>query len=353
MRPFLHSPSNLSLLRLAFDVSNDSKTLIIGFFQYYSDAMYPIELFFDFVVDQNEWAHWLFRDPAYLQCTIFMASSARALMERRAITPNTYSHLRDAIARLNTQLSSDDANVILRDSTIAAVTMLTMFSCIINDHAAAKAHIAGLQQMVGLRGGLQNFTNNPKLYLQLGRLADPRTLPIFHELQYYTSLVNDAQTTRQRRSIHEFHAVICSFQYRLLQLQGAFQDPLSECLRLAMLAFLITTFQFPGTKARYPYLADCLRASCLALRVGLSVGVGDEVRELVRWVLIVGAISVFDLGVRAEVEWMGEMWMDVDVEYVEWEEARARLKQILWIDVLQDRIGRAAFEEWNKYVSSS
>lgn len=70
---------------------------------------------------------------------------------------------------LNKRLSSSDNDISLGNSTIATVILLTMFSCIINDHEAAKTHISGLQQMVRLRGGLQTVACNKKLYLKLGR----------------------------------------------------------------------------------------------------------------------------------------------------------------------------------------
>lgn len=135
--------------------------------------MYPAKLFKGFDVDQSEWGRWLFHDPAYLQCAFFMAFTARDITENRPITPTTYLHLREAIIHLNKRLSSSDNNVALGNSTIATVIMLTMFSCIINDHEAAKTHIAGLQQMVRLRGGLQSLALNPKLYLKLGRYLSP------------------------------------------------------------------------------------------------------------------------------------------------------------------------------------
>ncbi|KAL4916376.1 hypothetical protein BDW62DRAFT_105758 [Aspergillus aurantiobrunneus] len=384
-------PSNLSLLKFAFDITNESKALLIDFMHFFSDAMYPAELFIDFDIAQNEWVHWLFKDPAYLQCIFFMAFSTRDLVHNRSITPKTYSHLRDTIIRLNRQLSDANTAVSLGNSTIAVVIMLAMFSCMIDDHAGAKAHISGLHQMVHLRGGLQSFTTSPKLYLKLGRadlvyalntgandllctypvanlpLISNIDLPypsynstiianlsksltfeyhivtIFGEVQHYTSIVNNGHMTRHRRSIHEFHTVICSFEYRLLQLQGALVDTASECLRLTMLAFLITTFQFPGVRARYPYLADRLREACCALRTLTEQKL--DIRGLVRWILIVGAISVLDVDTERE-RWMGEWWRAA-VDDTEWNETRAQLKQMMWIDVLQDKIGRAAFEQLN------
>ena len=160
-------------------------------------------------------------------------------------------------------------------------------------------------------------------------------------MQYYTSLMNETFRNKQRRSESEFQTAICSFQYRLLQLQATLDTVLSECLRLAMLAFLITTFQFPGVRAQYPYLADRLRECCLAIEVGAK----PEQRDLMRWLLVIGAISVFDLEEDTE-QWMLERWK-TEVGSVGWEEARVRLKEIMWIDALQDGIGKKAFERMN------
>lgn len=183
------APSNLAHVKFAIDMDDATKALVIDCkralsvshqragmiltaavaFRYFNEAMYPTELFKGADVDQNEWGHWLFHDPAYLQCAFFMAFTTRDITENRPITPTTYSHLRETIIHLNRRLSSSENGVALGNSTIATVIILTMFSCIINDHEAAKAHIAGLQQMVRLRGGLQTIACNQKLYLKLGR----------------------------------------------------------------------------------------------------------------------------------------------------------------------------------------
>lgn len=170
-------------------------------------------------------------------------------------------------------------------------------------------------------------------------LYDPRVTTIFRDVQYYTCLINSSPSTKQRRPEYEFHTVLCSFHYRLLGLRGTLDDVLSECLRLAMLAFLATTFQYPGTRAHYPYLADRFRECCRAIEVGTK----GELREVMRWLLIVGAISVFEVGADID-KWMRERWRtDVDSN-IDWEEARTQLKGIMWIDALHDGIGKKAFE---------
>lgn len=173
-------------------------------------------------------------------------------------------------------------------------------------------------------------------------LSDPQIVPIFVEMRHYSSLINAAHGTGQRLSTEGYHTAVCSFQYRLLQLHGCLEDTLSECVRLTLLAFLITTFQTPGIRAKYPYLADCLRKSFVAV----PINEGHGFRELMRWILIVGAVSVFDI---EDERWMVQRWEDtVNGEDMTWEEARAGLRDIMWIDPLQDQLGRTAFEELNR-----
>lgn len=131
--------------------------------------MYPVELFVDFDDSLFHWFQWLFDDAAYLQCSLSIASATFDAMSHSPTTERTYSHLRKAILLLNQSLSSSDATISLGNSTVAAVFKLAMFSCMVNDHAAAKAHVAGLRQMVRLCGGLGNFQNNTKLCMKLGR----------------------------------------------------------------------------------------------------------------------------------------------------------------------------------------
>ena len=57
-------------------------------------------------------------------------------------------------------------------------------------------------------------------------------------------------------------------------------------------------------------------------------------RDLVRWMLVVGGISVFDITSEDE-EWMQERWR-ADLDDLNWDEAKERLRKIMWIDVLQD-----------------
>jgi hypothetical protein len=166
-------------------------------------------------------------------------------------------------------------------------------------------------------------------------LQDPRLTIVFFDMQHYACLLNGATANKQRHRVAEFQDVVCSVQYRLMQLQGALDDIIAECLRLAMLAFVTTMFQLPYRRMPYPYLADRLRECCRAIESDTP-----QMRDLMLWLLIVGGISVFDVD---DEPWMSER-LRVDLPSVAWPEARARLKQVMWMDALHDKIGKDVFE---------
>jgi len=185
-------------------------------------------------------------------------------------------------------------------------------------------------------------------------------LPPFHDLQHLTSQMNNVLRTGERLCDSEFRSALCSIQYRLLRLQGVFELPcikgdksvsgsyngsnksenvLNEIVRLGMLAFLTTVFQTPGIKVRYPYLADRVKDGCYNIT---NRGMANlRSRDLLRWVLIVGAVAVFGI----EEKWLRECWRASAERGESWEEVRRGLQGIMWIDAIHDEVGRQAFEE--------
>ena len=79
----------------------------------------------------------------------------------------TYSHMRATITALNKRLS--DPDLYLSDSTIAVVMGLAELSGMLADETATKAHVAGFQRLVRLRGGVTSFAGNTKLQIKIGR----------------------------------------------------------------------------------------------------------------------------------------------------------------------------------------
>ncbi|KAI1842911.1 hypothetical protein JX266_010929 [Neoarthrinium moseri] len=369
-------PPDLSLVRLAGEVDRYSQKLIFKYMNAARDSMYPVELCVDFDLSRSLWFQWVFSDLAYLYCVLFGASAMEDYMMNESSSSLTLSHLRSTIKNLNANLS--DTVLSQCDSTVAVIITLAMVAGMFDDQASALAHVAGLKRIVQLRGGLDGFRHNAKLHIKIGRvdlayslttgenplffnspislnpifdttgvsngapeysptavgIRDQRLANVFQDLQYYSRVMNEASMTKHKRREAEFQSVICSIQYRLIQLQGAMENILDECLRLAMLAFLSTTFQVSGKSFQYPYLAKRFCECCLAIEAARQ-----PARDLMLWLLTVGAIALYGTNEL----WLQQRWID-DVPEIDWGEARRRLKNVIWLDAFHDKPGQRVFE---------
>jgi hypothetical protein len=83
------------------------------------------------------------------------------------LTQGSIKRHRKTLTLLNEQLSKPTNQ--LNDSTITVVVSLAVMSDAMGDFEALKAHIAGLRQMIRLRGGMNAFRNNAQLYIKIGR----------------------------------------------------------------------------------------------------------------------------------------------------------------------------------------
>jgi hypothetical protein len=130
-------------------------------------TMYPLELCVDFELCRSLWFQWMFHDAAYLQSVLFGTSATHDMLTQRPPTRSTFSHMRQAIAYLNKDLSNSGA--FIKDSTVAVVVQLAMFAIMSKDPASVKTHMFGLKRIVRLRGGLDSFRHDAKLFMKIGR----------------------------------------------------------------------------------------------------------------------------------------------------------------------------------------
>ena len=165
--------------------------------------------------------------------------------------------------------------------------------------------------------------------------ANTELAGVFKDLQLLCSILNSDCPQRDALSPTDYQSRICSAQYILLRLQGSLDTVLAECLRLTMLAFLATTFQIPGTKFHYPYLARCWRDCLCALEVARL-----DHREIFFWMMTMGAMSVF----AEDSTWLRDRWQCVAPPHMAWDEARGQLKAFLWIDAIHDQHGLQSFD---------
>ncbi|KAK8075601.1 hypothetical protein PG997_010264 [Apiospora hydei] len=168
---------------------------------------------------------WLLEDEAYLHSVLLVASamweegptkSKRGCHQSTRTghyMNKTLASLREGLSPTSTDptnghpgVSSPTADVInddqeatstsssLRDSRISVVATLVILSTLAGDTRALQAHVAGLTQMVRLRGGMKRIRQNPALYAKLRRVdvlwslycgEQPLFLPSYHDIASY------------------------------------------------------------------------------------------------------------------------------------------------------------------------
>ena len=110
---------------------------------------------------------WLSYDMGFFQSVLLSASAMVDFKTRKPFSNATHQHLRKTIGLLNDRLSDD---VLVRsDATISIVLNLTRLADYSGDEEAKKIHIGGLQRLVRLRGGLDAFRSNTKMWIKLSR----------------------------------------------------------------------------------------------------------------------------------------------------------------------------------------
>lgn len=131
------------------------------------EVFYPIQFCIYSDTSLFTWFEWLFHDAAYLESVLLGMSAMDDFVRRAPPSKLTYSHMKATITALNSRLS--DSTLYLTDSTIAVVMGLADLTRIWYDDTAVKAHVAGFQRMVRLRGGIGAFAENTKLQIKIGR----------------------------------------------------------------------------------------------------------------------------------------------------------------------------------------
>ncbi|KAK3640527.1 hypothetical protein LTR56_011865 [Elasticomyces elasticus] len=346
-------------------------------FNSFKGSSFPLKEKIEFEVAENVYIPWVFSDLAYAH-SIFLATSALSdFSQGRPFTRTTLYHLKSTITHLNRNLATDDGYA--SDSTTYTIITLAMLSTLFGDLVAVRAHMAGLQRIVGLRGGEQSLAKRPKqsfmmnsldlassvdsgcfpyysvepddwrsafsgpplasdmtsLFLCVVGLVDARLATVFHDLQRLTRLANTHVQRDSRLKGDLFQHLLGSIQRRLLWLRYPPDQGWSERLRLGMLAFLTTSFRLPGKMVSFKYLASNYRTSCQTL-----VAASAEVETLASWLILIGAMSVFEPNER----WLRAKWLSFAVPGDDWEVVRRRVASVAWIDSVHDEPGMLAYE---------
>ncbi|KAH8664709.1 hypothetical protein BX600DRAFT_464892 [Xylariales sp. PMI_506] len=341
----------------------------------------------------SQWWDWLLSDVAYLHAILAAVSAVQDGLMRRKTSKLTHLHLSKAVGELQENINTGSSSI--TDVTVAGIISLYITSFVSLDKAAMVVHGKGLAEIVRLRGGLESFRfdsqfmflmtridlfhclvlgqiplfrysntlpspkfNNPgeplfsfdgiaqimiiTRYVQ--SVADPRVASIFEFLQYLGRSTDATVSGAQIITESDLHRGITAVQYRLLELQGDLPDIISECLRMAMLAFLTTTFQLMGMRIRYGYAAERLRELCLGVESSTP-----QMRELMLWVLMIGTVAFFD----HEEPWIREKWrLDIFpiTKELQWDQTRRLLERYIWVDRFNAIRGQYVYDKLNRMV---
>jgi hypothetical protein len=173
--------------------------------------------------------------------------------------------------------------------------------------------------------------------LRIDGLVEPELANVFRNLQYTSVLFNKYTTktpvdgTLLRQSLGYIHS-------NLLGLEDRLTRPLSRCLRLGMMAFLSTTFRLPDFSIQhYSYtLVGKLQISYETVKASEP----NLLPTLDIWLTLVLLISAEN---SIELDTITGWEINSAYEW-SWHEARRHLKQVMWIELIHDRLGRVAFE---------
>lgn len=76
-------------------------------------------------------------------------------------------HYSAALRLLRERLAMPDGETKMSDPTVLAVLYLALHAHFSNDHDTAKHHMEGLRKIVDIRGGLDAFSHNKKIIIEL------------------------------------------------------------------------------------------------------------------------------------------------------------------------------------------
>ncbi|KIW34269.1 uncharacterized protein PV07_01059 [Cladophialophora immunda] len=369
-----HSPSGLTLRYCSYGAMRDwSRFLSL------KDIIYPVEPCIAFEQEDVGGMMWLTVDESFLCSVQFSIFAMEDFLHRRTPVPDTWSYLQRAITLLNERLSL--GVVSLQRSTVYNVALLALTASLFDDHDATKAHLFGLRKMVQLLGGIHYLHDNPILDYKLSRLelhlylntgyllpsdgevswtpmfpslqadsevasemqlfqglCEPKLAVIFHDLQFFTNMINEHLVQGRQMGVATFQSQIDCIQMRLLQHQLMNCDNLGESLRLGMLAFIVVTFGLPSSNIQHGYLGHRLYQSLLKIDFASS-----KLPKILFWVLILGCM----IGLNIDEPPLLTYQTQLVGHNVSWDDARRSLQSVMWIDRIHNDRGRKTFTRLN------
>ncbi|OLN81321.1 hypothetical protein CCHL11_08585 [Colletotrichum chlorophyti] len=385
------TPNDMYMFQLADDVDSTSRAMLFEFYAVIKEAMYPVEWCLHWDNSKMPWFYWLCSDAAYLHSILFTVGLLRDAARGSPRSKKTNFHIWKTVSLLKENIA--DQSLATSDSTIATILAMCFVAEIVGDYAGAAAHVAGLRQIVGLRGGVQNFRHNTQLQVKICRVdigwylctgekplyykddlswepafasilgpspaglggrdgpcrvrrtldvMDPRMGSVFQDLQDFSRLTKLLFRTERKIDPCLFQDLMTSIQYRIMHLELPAENGLAEGFRLGMIGYLTTLFLLiSGKRLRFDFFNSKFRSTCRHLETAEPPGASSGLIQA--WILVIGAISIFD---PEDDVWLMPKLADIRGSLGNtWPEAKRRLEEVMWIEAIHDLAGIKVFEK--------
>ncbi|KAK8015609.1 hypothetical protein PG991_008497 [Apiospora marii] len=287
-----------------------------------------------------------------------------------AVNAAATQHHQRGLQLLRQKLLGDDEEEKITDATISAVLKLASAAHFDGDVATSKQHMQGLRKMVDLRGGLDAFDHHPRLRTEMLRcdlgialltdskprffLQPAEPIPDWHTssrpldedlakawqiTRTFCLLANLGTQTRMLLPPETIHGTMTAVMYRLFRM-GFTAGSLDETVRLGLLVFTYHIFlQWQDIRPPSHGISAAYHQS---LRHHVS-GNGSVSSEIMVWLLMTGAVSVFNI---SEDDWLRVSLREhMDMCHVRtWKDLQEVLKSQLWIQLLDDESGKHIYD---------
>lgn len=167
---------------------------------------------------------------------------------------------------------------------------------------------------------------------------DDRLATAWMVMRRFCLFANLGAQTRRLMQPAIIHQTMTAVMYRLLHM-GFAAGSTDEAIRLGLLTFSHHLFlQWQDIKLPYNHFRTLCR-DCI-LRLERVDGVSNQ---LMFWLLMTGAVSVFDISAEP---WLREYLRDcADLCHVStWKGAQSILKSFMWIELLDEQPGKHIFD---------
>ena len=164
---------------------------------------------------------------------------------------------------------------------------------------------------------------------------DGELVPAWMALSDFCSVVNFAADSEQRITVGTFLDTMASVMYRLLDMHFEVASS-NETIRLGLLCFSCSAFlHWQHLGMSYSHLASIFRG-CFARLTATSSHLSPQ---LVLWLLMTGAVSVFD---GSDDEWFNPLLRETmgTCKVDSWSEMRNILMSFMWIGLVHDKAGK-------------